>query len=54
MHAIITKVCIDAEQDPLTHGTFNLDHYCTSYKPQKLQNDHILYIHGAIFEHDKV
>jgi len=45
MYTIVTKVCIHVELDPVTHGTSNLDHYCTSYMSKKLQNDHVFYMY---------
>jgi hypothetical protein len=50
----VSKVCIHVESDPMTHGTPNLDHYYTSHMSQKLQNGHVFYTYGVIFEHDKI
>jgi len=38
----------------MTHDTLNLDYYCTSYIFEKLQNHHIFYLNGVVFEHGKV
>lgn len=32
----------------------NLDHFCTHYMPEKLQNSYIIYMYGIVLEHDKV
>ncbi len=53
MYTLVTKVCTCVEPDPMTHDNFNLDHYCTYYMLQKLQNGHVFYMYGVVFEHDK-
>jgi len=51
---ISDKIYLHTELDPMTYSIFTLDHYWTSYIYDKLPNDHIFYLYGAIVEHDKV
>jgi len=50
---IVTKVCLDGELDPMTHGTSNLNHYCTSSMSKNQQNGHMFYKYVVVFEYDK-
>lgn len=37
----------------MTHATPKLDRFYTSYVIEKLQNSHIFYMYGDVFEYDK-
>jgi hypothetical protein len=45
---IIVSSCY--ELNPMSHGTPNLDQYCTSYMLEKPQYGHVFYMYGIIFE----
>lgn len=37
----------------MSHDTPNSNHFCTSYKRKKLQNDDVFYLYAIVFECDK-
>jgi hypothetical protein len=50
MYALVIIVCTCDEPGPMTHGTPNLDQYCTSYMLEKQQYGHVFYVYGVVFE----
>jgi hypothetical protein len=49
-YTLVITVCTCCEPDPMTHGTSNLDQYCTSYMLEKPQCGHVFYMYGIVFE----
>jgi hypothetical protein len=49
-YTLVIIVCTCDEPGPMTHGTSNLDQYCTSYMFEKPQYDHVFYMYGVVFE----
>jgi len=49
----VTKVCIHVEMDSLIYGFSNVDHYCTTYIFENLQNGLEFHVYGTIFKHGK-
>jgi hypothetical protein len=49
-YILVIIVCSCDEPGPMTHGTPNLDQYCTYYMLEKSQYGHIFYMYGVVFE----
>jgi hypothetical protein len=49
-YTLVIINCTCDELGPMTHGTPNLDQYCTSYMLEKPQHGHVFYMYGVVFE----